>query len=106
MLVVLTEVKETSRSSRLETAERTKVYTLREVSVNPTHVVCLREDDSMKRQLQEGLLPPDLDTRQRFTRVFMERGQSGIDLIVVGSPDQIRQKIYENAREGRELLKG
>jgi hypothetical protein len=106
MLVVLTEVKENSRSSRRGSAERTKVYTLREVSVNPSHVVCLREDDSMKRQLQEGLLPPDLDDRQRFTRVFMERGQSGIDLIVVGSPDQIRHKIYENASQGRELLKG
>ena len=105
MLVVLTEVKERS-TSRHGTAERTKAYSLREVSVNPSHVVCLREDDSMKRQLQEGLLPPDLDTRQRFTRVFMERGQSGIDLIVVGSPDQIRHKIYENASQGKELLRG
>ena len=105
MLVVLTEVKERS-TSRHGTAERTKAYSLREVSVNPSHVVCLREDDSMKRQLQEGVLPPDLDTRQRFTRVFMERGQSGIDLIVVGSPDQIRHKIYENASQGRELLRG
>lgn len=105
MLVVLTEVKERN-STRAGTAERTKIYTLQEVSVNPSHVVCLREDDTMSRSLQEGLLPDGLDLRQRFTRVFLERGHSGIDLVVVGAPEQVRAKIYENFAEKRELLRG
>ena len=104
MLVILTEVQE-YLAPRKGSTERQRAYSLREVSVNPSHVVCLREDESMKRSLTEGLLPDGLDNRQRFTRVFLERGQSGIDLVVVGAPEQIRQKIYENAKE-RELLRG
>ena len=103
MLVVLTEVKERSVSARAGSSERTKKYTLQEVSVNPNHVVCLREDDSMIRNLQEGLLPTGLDSRQKFTRIFLERGQGGIDLIVVGTPEQIREKISTNRKE---LLRG
>ena len=103
MLVTLTEVAENTKSRSIGSAERTKVYTLREILVNPSHVVCLREDGSMNRLLAEGHLPEGLDVRQRFTRVFLERGQSGIDLVVVGSPEQVRQSIHEN---GKELLKG
>ena len=105
MLVVLTEVKENS-TTRVGTAERTKSYTLQEVSVNPSHVVCLREDSSMSRSLREGMLPEGLDSRQRFTRVILERGHSGIDLVVVGGPEQVREKIYEGTVAKRELLKG
>ena len=104
MLVALTEVTENTKSRNVGSAERTKVYTLREILVNPSHVVCLREDGATNRLMSEGRLPEGLDTRQRFTRVFLERGQSGIDLIVVGSPEQIRQTIHEG--DGRELLKG
>jgi len=106
MLVILTEVTEHTRATRVGSAERTKTFSLREVSINPSHVVCLREDESMKRILMEGGLPPDLDTRQRFTRVFLERGQTGIDLVVVGTPEQIRHKIFENAKKRKELLRG
>ena len=107
MLVILTEVKEKTRPSRAGSSERTKTFTLQEVSVNPDHVVCLREDDSMNRNLQEGLLPTGLDVRQKFTRIFLERGQSGIDLIVVGTPEQVRTKIYERSiATKKELLRG
>jgi hypothetical protein len=104
MLVTLTEVAENTKSRNVGSAERTKVYTLREILVNPTHVVCLREDGATNRLMSEGRLPDGLDSRQRFTRVFLERGQSGIDLIVVGSPEQVREMIREN--NDRELLKG
>ncbi len=104
MLVTLTEVAENTKSRSVGSAERTKVYTLREMLVKPRHVVCLREDAVMNRLLAEGRLPYGLDTRLRFDRVFLERVQCGIDLIGVGAPDQVRQVIYENS--GKELLKG
>ena len=107
MLVNLTEVKEKTRPSKAGSSERTKTFTLQEVLVNPDHVVCLREDESMTRNLSEGLLPSGLDGRQKFTRIFLERGQSGIDLVVVGTPEQIRQKFHEkNVEIKRELLRG
>jgi len=61
-------------------------YSLREVFINSVHVVCLREDLSMKRKLEANLLPEDMNPNQQFTKVSLNRGHSGIDLVVVGPP--------------------
>ena len=95
MLVTLVEVIEVKRNYSQTTSENrvgTK-YSLREVTVNPTHVVCLREDTNMSQRLDEGRLPEDIDKRQQFTRVYLDRGQSGLDLTVVGSLHQTQQKL-------------
>ena len=39
-------------------------FKMREIYINPNHVVCMHEDISMKKSLLEGLLPQDLDKRQ------------------------------------------
>lgn len=92
MLVTLIEVVEQTRQYS-NTAERNRQYTLREVTVNPNHVVCLREDQKMLNLLTEGGLPEGLDSRQEFTRVYLDRGQSGIDLTVVGSVNTIKRSL-------------
>jgi hypothetical protein len=94
MLVRLTEVIESS-TARVGTSVREKRYTLREILVNPDHVVCLREEPNMQKMLTEGFLPKDMDQRQLFTRVQLNRGQSGIDLVVVGNTSLIEQKLFE-----------
>ena len=74
MLIRLTEVIENSTTTRLASdVDKRKRFTLREVSINPEYVVCVREEERMKRMLHEGYLPEGLDQRQRFTRVFLER---------------------------------
>ena len=78
-------------------------YTLREIFVNPEHVICLREDYHTLQLLQEGRLPDDLDTRQKFTRVQMNRGSTGLDIIVVGCPSTVEQKLNTSKKM---LLKG
>ena len=105
MLVRLTEVIESS-TSRVGTSIQEKNYILREVSINPSHVVCLREEPRMKKMLTDGYLPEDLDKRQQFTRVYMNRGQTGIDIIVVGTPALVESKLYEQVQSERTLLKG
>ena len=74
-------------------------YSLREVTVNPNHVVCLREDDRMIQRLNEGRLPEDIDSRQRFTRVYLDRGHTGLDLTVVGSLEQTQKTLGVDSRE-------
>mgnify|MGYP005825050293 CR=1 FL=1 len=69
-------------------------YTLREIYVNPKHVVALREEVSFKQKLVEGQLPDDLDSRQDFTRLTLDRGQSGLDVVVIGAPHIIENKIH------------
>ena len=101
MLVTLTEVVE--QKNNYSSAEVKRSFTLREVTVNPRHVVCLREDSGTTVRLKEGVLPEGLDSRQRFTKVYLDRGQAGIDIIVVGAPAQVQESLGLNPRE---LLKG
>tara|TARA_R100000008_G_C3454179_1_gene100910 strand:+ start:24 stop:299 length:276 start_codon:yes stop_codon:yes gene_type:complete len=78
-------------------------YNLREVYVNPKHVVAMRRDDRMDRVLKEGALPSDLDERQAFTKLYVDRGNTGIDITVVGNLHVIREKL---GIDNRSLLKG
>ena len=77
-------------------------YYLREVYINPQHVVCIREDKDAKRFLQEGLMPTDLDRKQDFTRIQLNRGQNGIDITVIGTPGMVETQL----NTGKQLLKG
>ena len=81
----------------------TSKYTLREIYINPKHVVAIRPDNRMSGVLKEGLLPEGLDERQSFTKVFLDRGQTGIDITVVGEAALVGKKLglYE-----KDLLKG
>ena len=94
MLVNLVEVISHDRPSKHGLTENSqRFYTLEEIEVNPSHVVCLRQADNMKRTLSNGELPEGLSPDLDFTRVFIDRGQMGIDIIVVGSVGQIKQKL-------------
>jgi hypothetical protein len=102
MLVTLVEVVE-SRSNYSGTSVANKTFSLREISVNPNHVICLREESTMLRRLNEGTLPDGLDNRQRFTKLTLDRGHTGLELVVVGEPSQVKEKLQISARE---LLRG
>jgi|19_taG_2_1085344.scaffolds.fasta_scaffold20749_4 hypothetical protein len=100
MIIRFTEVYEATRSHAKDTQ---RSFSLREVFINPEHVVCVRSDPGFKRNLMEGTLPEGLDTRQEFSRVYMNRGQAGLDVVVVGDPDIIEEKLNVK-RKG--ILKG
>jgi len=70
-----------------------KTYDMREVYINPNHVVCMYEDSSMSMKLQEGYLPKDLDKRQSFTRLQLNQGQSIRQMTVVGSIGITSEKL-------------
>ena len=99
MVVKFVEVYE---STRAHSNDKNRAYLLREVFVNPEQVVCIRSDESFEQLLSEGLLPENLDKRQQFTRIYLNRGQVGLDVVVVGQAAQIEQKL----NSGKQLLKG
>lgn len=78
-------------------------YMLREVYVNPKHIVAMRQDDRMTTVLKEGKLPDQLDHRQDFTKLYVDRGNTGIDITVVGDLNTIKEKL---GLDNRSLLKG
>jgi len=78
-------------------------YSLRETYINPDHVVCLREEGAINEKIKKTALAKELDERQEFTKIFINRGQSGLDIIVVGSPASIEEKLL---KAGKQLLRG
>ena len=78
-------------------------WTLREVVVNPDYVVCLRPDMRATKLLSEGALPDGLDDRQEFTKIQMNRGSGGLDIVVVGGIAMIENKLNVQPKQ---LLKG
>ena len=96
MLVKLTEVCGTGAVTS------GRKYSLREVFVNPEHVVMIREESRMQQLNEDGALPPDLSKSHRFTKLTINRGQSGTEIIVVGTPQMIEKTLNQN----RTLIKG
>ena len=78
-------------------------YRLREVYVNPKHVVAMRQDDRMLGLLAEDKLPSGLDQSQSFTKLYVDRGNTGIDITVIGDLVSIKEKL---GLDTRSLLKG
>jgi len=94
-MIQLVEVCELSTASK-NSQQR---FTLREVYINPKHVISLREDVRFKEKLNEGVLPSGLDERQKFTRVAIDKGNAGQEIVVVGPPSAIEAKIKGGASE-------
>ncbi len=96
MLVKLTEV---CHNNTLTTSQD---YTLREVFVNPEHVVMIREEARMRQLHEQGYLPSELDPAHRFTKLTINRGHTGTEIVVVGAPDLIETTLNQQ----KQLLRG
>ena len=96
MVIKLVEVAESLGAGAV------KKYILREIFVNPEHVICLRSDELAKRKLSENKLPADLDERQEFTSLQLNSGHGGLTITVVGNPSLIEQKL----RSSKQILRG
>ena len=102
MIVELTEVLRASKYTSEGTLKNP--YILKQIYINPQHVVCLREDEVYNRLLLEGRLMENMDKNQSFTKIYLNRGQAGIDLTVVGSPSSIQEKLGLTSE--KQLLRG
>tara|TARA_R100000808_G_scaffold25051_1_gene60903 strand:- start:1855 stop:2145 length:291 start_codon:yes stop_codon:yes gene_type:complete len=96
MLVKLTEV---CNNGAVTT---NKMYSLREVFVNPEHVVMIREERRMKELNENGKVAAGLDAAHQFSKLTINRGQAGTEIIVVGAPEVIETTLKNN----KQLLRG
>ena len=74
---------------------------LRDVFVNPKHVVFLREDNLTKKFIHESGNGSDLEPSQIFTKVFIQNGSGGTEFVVLGEPTLVESKL-----KGKSLLNG
>ena len=98
MLIKLTEIYNNGALTMRQT------YTLREVFVNPEHVVMLREESRMTQLNEQGLLPSELDKNHRFSKLIINRGHTGSEIVVVGAPEIIEATLNKN--KVKQILKG
>ena len=96
MLVKLTEV---CNNGAVTT---NKMYSLREIFVNPEHVIMIREEKRMQELNEGGRLAAGLNEAHRFSKLTINRGQTGTEIVVVGAPDVVENTIHA----GKRLLKG
>ena len=96
-LIPLTEIYVTSSSYvGGEIADVLQGHGLREVYVNPNHVIMIREDLKYKRKLNDGELVDGLDKRASFTELYIDGPSSTpIKFTVVGHPEIIIQNLNE-----------
>jgi hypothetical protein len=80
MLVKLTEV---CGNGAVTSSRR---YSLREVFVNPEHVVMVREEHQMRNLNEQGMLTEGLDKKHRFSKITIDKGTTGTDIVVIGDP--------------------
>ena len=97
MLVRLTEV---CRNNTLTTKQND--YSLREVFVNPEHVVMIREEAKLHQLNQQVPLTEGLKEGHRFTKLTINRGHTGTEIVVVGAPDIVERSLNTN----KQLLRG
>jgi hypothetical protein len=89
MLVKLTEI---HRNNVLTTGGG---YILREVFVNPEHVVMIREEARLQNLNEQGALGKGLSKGHRFTKLTINRGTTGCEIVVVGAPDIVEKSLNQ-----------
>ncbi|MAH47330.1 hypothetical protein CMI37_16010 [Candidatus Pacearchaeota archaeon] len=98
MLIKLTEV---CNNGAVTTKQN---YALREIFVNPEHVVMIREDSSLRKLNEQGRLLGNLDPQHRFSKLIINKGHTGTEIRVVGAPEIIENIL--NKKHTKELLRG
>ena len=96
MLVKLTEV---CGTGAVTSGRR---YSLREVFVNPEHVVMVREEHQMKSLNEQGMLTEGLDKQHRFSKITIDKGTTGTEIVVIGDPTAVETALQTRSQ----LLRG
>jgi len=102
VLVKLTEVCSNSGATTNYLSNK-KTYSLREIYVNPKHVVMIREANAMRKLNEAGQISSELDKSHRFSKITVNRGSGNADFVVVGAPEHIGQTLNKNQKQ---LLRG
>ena len=80
-------------------ANQKNEYYLRDVSVNPLHIVSISPSDKFIMLLHQNKLPEGLDENHEFVEISLLHGGT---IIAIGTPQLINEKI----KTARKLLLG
>tara|TARA_B100001093_G_C26566359_1_gene900948 strand:- start:160 stop:417 length:258 start_codon:yes stop_codon:yes gene_type:complete len=77
---------------------------LNKVIINPNHVVTIVSDGDMNNLMSEGKIGLGFRSGVSFSKVKMDISSGFDEFIVVGSPNEILEKV--NKTSSKQLLKG
>ena len=77
-------------------------YILREIMINPKHIVLIQEEASFGK-MHEGKLPEGLRPEVQFTSITVSDAPYNKQIMVVGSASEIQSKIFQKSKQ---LLRG
>jgi hypothetical protein len=81
-------------------------YSVREIYVSPEHIIMVREDRSTNASLLENSSNPHISAGMKFSRITINKGSAGQDVVVLGSVDMIYEKIESSKIKSKQLLRG
>ena len=76
---------------------------IQNIYLNPEHIIFMSEDVPFKQDLIEGKINLGLDENISFTKIKINENSGFSEIVVVGSPDIVENKIFNNSK--RRLLK-
>ena len=98
MLVKLIEIYN-KRTFASNSDGKIEEFCLREIFINPKHVVCIRENDSLRARVVDAKLGKKIHESGSYTKIYINRGQTGLDLDVVGDLVTVYDKLQKGSHE-------
>jgi hypothetical protein len=63
----------------------------------------IREEHRMQQLNEQGCLPENLSQSHRFTKLTINRGHTGTEIVVIGAPDIVERSLNQTSKT---ILKG
>lgn len=83
----------------------TERYSVREIYVSPEHIIMVREDRTVRSNIIENS-NPQIPAGMKLSRVTINKGSLGQDIVVLGTVDMIYEKIESSKIKSKQLLRG
>lgn len=91
-MIKLNEIYKTAKGYNPKREKVDVIYGLRELYVNPSHIIMARENEQLRHANTESSIIDDLSPEARFSEVVIaSQGQSSRIVDVIASPSQIAQ---------------
>tara|TARA_Y100001938_G_scaffold85798_1_gene117828 strand:+ start:129 stop:410 length:282 start_codon:yes stop_codon:yes gene_type:complete len=78
-------------------------YALKEVLINPKHILMVTEAPTWRKRLAEGVLPEGLHAETSFSRLVLVDSNYNREMVIIGTPAEIENKVAFTAKR---LLRG
>ena len=78
-------------------------YALKEIFINPDHVIMVRPELRLQQLNEQGTIHKDLNPGHEFSKLTINRGNSGTEIVVVGGPNMIETMLNKSTKQ---LLRG